>query len=471
MSKQMQMKIVLGCLMIGATSGLANLPDVSRWSNCRINSSKVWVNGYKESVALLNKTKPLIQKIGSPIQIAAIESYTSAFQKVLNTRSMILQKKLSKLFDSNAMTVILMDPEMSFFHKRISEVLSKFEMSTQLSEEKLHQAFSELLKDRVPNSQIEERVGGLFKASVTADKYKLLRRALGELDLQDVQLLTHGGNPLHPTKESLLGQYLERTGAQSMIKKFPIAPGSTTLGPSKLVVAIDMNTFHIYKELFANENFYIHYHTPRQGTLMMSFEDKVGTYSSLNNAFDNRVAQLEGTILPHILLKTTESQRLKQFTELASLSSATQRPWEIKNYCKKGGYTSCTHWVGNIPIGDELVSQYKFPGNVDAYAGNAIDQNPQISDLGDYVNNPLNSRTNYLMSRVWRPKKGSMQLSEVLGPKELQANLDGEYANPGWVAYRLVGNVSIDRVPVIFRFVENSKAPMDADMDPIISAY
>jgi hypothetical protein len=71
-----------------------------------------------------------------------------------------------------------------------------------------------------------------------------------------------------------------------------------------------------------------------------------------------------------------------------------------------------------------------------------------------------------------------MQLSELLGDTsgtatnlEVQANVQGEYANPGYVATRLTGNVTTDRVPVIFLLVDDVTKEIPANFDPRIRAY
>jgi hypothetical protein len=63
-----------------------------------------------------------------------------------------------------------------------------------------------------------------------------------------------------------------------------------------------------------------------------------------------------------LYFKTSEAQRLTKYFELgAENGDLAQYPWNLGKYCsKEGGYTSCTHWVGNIPVGDKVVKEYKF---------------------------------------------------------------------------------------------------------------
>jgi hypothetical protein len=217
-----------------------------------------------------------------------------------------------------------------------------------------------------------------------------------------------------------------------------------------------------------------------------------------------------GTILPHILLKTTEAQRTRQIFDFARQVSASNysqdlkefilEPWKLLKYCKMGGYNSCTHWVGNLQIGDIQVKNLKFPGKVDQYASNPVNSaDPQIGPLRSYrkfledfakdilrymddeerpsVKAELLKYIN-IIQRIYKYPRGQMQLSELLGDTsgtttnlEVQANVQGEYANPGYVATRLTGNVTTDRVPVIFLIVDDVTKDIPANFDPRIRAY
>ena len=157
-------------------------------------------------------------------------------------------------------------------------------------------------------------------------------------------------------------------------------------------------------------------------------------------------------------------------------STMAQQPWGLRGedgnlFCKSSGYSSCTHWIANIPIGDETVKVYKFPGNVDGYAGSAVDSKSQITKLTPYKVDPAYPLVvRDLIQRTWTIP-GQKQFVEVLGKKELSASLRGEYANPGYVATRLVGHVSRERMPVVFISLPDHRTPIDPNFDPKISAY
>src|SRR5690606_8823311 len=105
--------------------------------------------------------------------------------------------------------------------------------------------------------------------------------------LQDVQRLTYGSDPLHPSPQSLIGQYLEATGASTLVRTFPAYPerdwdgrGEIPEGPEKLVVALSPPTLPIYLEIFGREEFLVHVHRPHQDTLVTGQKGYVGTYGN-----------------------------------------------------------------------------------------------------------------------------------------------------------------------------------------------
>ena len=223
-----------------------------------------------------------------------------------------------------------------------------------------------ILAGKVPADTIPARVAAFrdwkeIQIGIDA-KMRRLRYALGEMDLQEVQRLTYGENPLIPSAESRLGKCIAETGAQTVIKQFPQYPYQTIdngaglldqmveTGPQTLVVAVSPASFAAYQKYFSGVEYLIHIHTPGQGTLMMGHRGNAFQY---HGSSDSMRAPGAGTILPHLLLSTSEGQRVAQYAELMKRSSGVaERPWTIPGYCPTGGYGSCTHWVGHIPIGD-----------------------------------------------------------------------------------------------------------------------
>ncbi len=300
----------------------------------------------------------------------------------------------------------------------------------------------------------------------------------GEKTLDEMKTLTFGSDPLHPDPESLLGRYLSETGATALIRTFLRAPASSTLppsvpGPEKLVVAVSDRSFTAFSRYFSVEHLLFHYHTPRQDTLNLAYHGRMGAYANHNRRIEFGVA---GTLLIPILFSEDESRALTHFFNLASVDSIIARePWNLKSstgesYAPTDGYAGeCTYWFGNIPVGAQQVSTYEHANKNDANG-----TQPFIKNLVEYSSVRRNGRLQPLTRResekthlVWSVP-GRQQLGELLGQRE--AKLRGELANPGWVAYTLLGSVGTDRVPVVFRLVPDHTLPMDPNFDPLINA-
>jgi hypothetical protein len=184
-------------------------------------------------------------------------------------------------------------------------------------------------------------------------------------------------------------------------------------------------------------------------------------------------AASEGTFIPAMILSSTEGGRMERYFTYGKDWTSFQRvrnPWENAEYCARGAYGSCTHWFGNIPIGDRLVTEYKLPGWVDfdPYTQPALrgpqDPSPRIETLNPYAN----AEADEGLREVLR-YPGHEQLSEVMGlmPQQLGAEL----SNPGWVAVSVLGHAPVSRVPVVFRFTADARAPIDPNFDLQIDAH
>jgi hypothetical protein len=350
---------------------------------------------------------------------------------------------------------LLSNPEMTYYHSRLKSALKSAlaDKSTKSMNQKILAALKRSLKNAVPKDSIDERIESFQKN----EKDSLLR-VLGQMDLKELQTLVYGTNLRNPSPDSLLGQYLSSTGATTSMRAFPKGPRRSD-GEPKLVVSLSQRSFAKYKALFSTINYLIHVHSPQQGTLYVAHEGMSGSYANLQSEIR---APSPGALLPHILLTTSEGQRARLFFALGSQSSEAREPWDLENYCAKGGYSSCTHWFGNIPVGDKLVEGYTFPGKVDEHAYNNVPRTPRYRQLREYVSD------NPLMKLVWKVP-GHEQLADVLGLQ--RANTSGEFANPGWVAYNLIGAADVDRVPIVFLTVGNHRKPIPRDFDLQISAY
>lgn len=378
---------------------------------------------------------------------------------------------------------VLLDQEMLVTAKSLEKVIDDLQVSLVShpglsADERLRQVITKNLEGKVPTHTILERVNDFMNGGS-------IYRALGENTHVETGLMFHGGNPLAPTVDSALGKFLAKHTPETLVKKFNHGGTYAGQGPDKLVIPIDDNSMADFVELMKDQHLFTQYHTPNQGTLHVLHEDKIinwgghgYNFSKLSKNFGE--SQM-GMLFPTVLLSSTESQRMTQFlTGMSdeSILSIVQQPWKLTNYCVEGGYNSCTHWVGNIPIGDEKVAAYTFPGKIDRYAEGAklnddieLDKLPRTKELGKIEFSPFVQLTDDqkdLIQRIWKTP-GNMQFSYLLGIGKAQER--GELANPGWVAQVLLSRVKADRSPVVFIYTPNAKEVLPADFIPKIRAY
>jgi hypothetical protein len=390
---------------------------------------------------------------------------------------------IARLFPEREVTRIFATEEMPYFERGLETIMS--EIAT-LSAVNGGSPFSHLetvlrreLHNKVPAAQVDQRIQ-LFLAGKSP-----IEPVLGENTLRETQILFHGGNPEHPTPESLLGQYLAETGAASIVRTYntvvtkPPQPGAgpyaqgdlyaqgeAPQGERRLTVAVSAETFPIWQKLFNREEMLTIF-----GHAQMVQNGKITSYSQ---AYGDLHAMSAGHILPALILKTTEAQRAEFYMNVVvnregggGWGQQEMVPWNVEKFCSiKGGYETCTHWIGNMPIGDKRVNEYSFPGAMDAYAQNQIvdgvnDANkmrPRIATLSPH-RGAQNPRLNKLFQAP-----GYEQLTSVIG--QTDSNIRGEWANPGWLITSLIGHTSVDHVPVVFVFADDAKAPIDPKFVP-----
>lgn len=288
-------------------------------------------------------------------------------------------------------------------------------------------------------------------------------RLLGDRSLDEVRSLYLGSTPGKISSTSLIGRYIEATQANVRKIRVPIAPGSTELGPEKWIVPVSARSFDEFKKIAQTD-----YFISILGHAAILKNAEIITH--LNAASAMRLPRA-GTPLPMLILKTSESERLNRYLELVKSGKfelwydELKQPWMAGGYCKRGVYDCCTHWIGNLPIGDTLVSEYVFPAGEELLVENGqyVIRNgkhvfkplePIIAPLSPWV--PENERQKQLTS-IWKVP-GNMQLSEMIGQKA--ANIRGEFASPGWVIRTLMGPTTEERVPVIFYVVDDHTAPI-----------
>jgi hypothetical protein len=377
---------------------------------------------------------------------------------------------------------LLADEKLPVLHEVIESVFSGLEnVKARTSAQMLKSIETEMvsaIEDRMPKSIAKERVSNFLAGKVS------LKIALGEMTSEEVlqSMLGAKTDIRKISPESLVGRFLKEARSlkgqkiSTEIRTFKKGPKSRTKSPERLVIALDPQTFEIYQKYFAGPNFLTHVHAEGQGTLILSHEGQVISYMSPPSELR---APRENTILPPVILATSEAERVNLFFRLFEDDQTREyakEPWTLEfkkgrkseSYCAAGGYNSCTHWYGNIPMGDKSVSAYTFPGQVDEHAYNAISgknpEKPQTKPLGKY-----NNTDNEIVKAVWGEGKSQMQLWQVLGLGAQQRK--GELANPGYVAYSVLGSVAPERLPVVFVMQENSVKPILTDLEETISAY
>lgn len=278
--------------------------------------------------------------------------------------------------------------------------------------------------------------------------------------LQEAALLIHGGDPLHPTAESLVGKYLAETQAISVIRAFPKSADATEseLGPARLFIAVDEKSFPVFKKYFSEKYLLSHFHEPHQQIMVAAFKDQRGSYARLEDAY--RFTYSGVMVMPLILLPS-ESERAENYFKLAQMTSrrfdVALYPWLLTNghaetYTAVGNAKSLTDWFLNMPLGDAQ-DEKRVEYDRETVSANALAKRaPALS--AEYFS---------LLEQVWKAPYAHASLARVLEIDQLNLK------NPGRVAAALLGSASIERLPIVFRFVNDRKVDPKPDFDPWFS--
>ncbi len=271
---------------------------------------------------------------------------------------------------------------------------------------------------------------------------------LGDLSLKETQENFYGNDIHNVSPDSLVGQYLAQTDAQTRIVQYPSHTDPNVLGPEKLFINVSANSFDLFKELILSNHNYMtvvgHAAVIHKG----SFYSHGGKKSEIRIVSNN-------TPFPILLFKSTEAQRLNRYMETAvspkyiGWEHPLKLPWMLEGYCAKGGFNCCTQWIGNIPIGDKLVTSYEFPP-----PDRGPDLSRRIQELQNYTitDDVFNEVKNF-----WKVP-GHEQLANVIGQGD--ANVRGEMASPGWVIKTLINATDTERVPLVFVFSNDHRLPI-----------
>ncbi len=303
--------------------------------------------------------------------------------------------------------------------------------------------------------------------------------------LKDVHSALYGNDLKQPSADSWLGKYLKATKAATVWKRFLKAPPGSVVpasefGAPRLVISVSRATFAEFQKNFVNKNMLYQIHYPQAGSL------NYGHTGYKENILQRDAAFFFGnyptnTLLIPVVLKESEANRASVYFSMmgTTLRAFLTQPWLLtsrsgKSYMPENIFNGCTHWFGDMPIGDKIVSTYELPsGDVDGSHPAtqkivAFDRTNLIAQLKAYGMPPDEKDLKNIetLKKVWS-SPGHQMLGEMIDPL---AHRRGEYANPGWLAHSLLGSASVQRVPIAFRLVDDARAMVSADSIPFQTA-
>lgn len=339
-------------------------------------------------------------------------------------------QKSSALISADEAAELSAENDIGIFRERFKKMMEKVTENPNDSAKKVIETYAKetLTEMHFTEIEIAERIAH-WKNGGEDRWYRLL----GDRSLKEVQKLYMGDNIKAIAPDSLIGKYLSETGAKIKVVRAPIKPGSTTLGEEKILIAVSPTSLEQFQKIIEQP-----YSMSVLGHAYVLHRGNVITHGADKSAF--RLPSVN-TPLPFLMLKTSESERLNRYMELVverkgeSWYGSLKQPWKLPGYCATGGYTCCTHWLGNIPIGDLRVDTYKFPGSFEN------NQPAQMKVLDQYES------TDEKIKQIWKVP-GHQQLSSAIGQE--QTNLVGQFSSSGWVIQTLLSKVENERVPVIF---------------------
>ncbi|MFZ4714728.1 MAG: hypothetical protein ACOYL6_13510 [Bacteriovoracaceae bacterium] len=306
-------------------------------------------------------------------------------------------------------------------------------ISEKPAEETVQHVIEHFSRERLQAMHFSEaEINGRLQAWHQGGEDRLIR-LMGDRTLAEVRKLYMGSELGAISADSLIGKYIEETGAKTKVIQYKVKPDSEMVGPPKVVVAVSAASFEAFKKIVKQD-----YAMSVLGHANVMFRGDLITFGAQKAEF-----RLPGnnTPLPFLMMKSSESERFSRYMNLVvqrsdeSWNGTTKVPWRLPGYCAQGGYQCCTHWLGNVPIGDLYVNEYKFPGRFEN------NQPAQIQPLAPYESADAEIKT------IWKVP-GHQQLASAIG--EERSNLQGQFASPGWVIQTLLGKTDNKRVPVIF---------------------
>ncbi len=391
----------------------------------------------------------------------------------------------------NGILSVLKDESLSSFHIVLSKIFAHIHKSkpANIITEFKNKVHEEIVK-YMPEDKAKLRVRLLNRTKITKE---VMMNALGRMTFQEsLEALIGTGGIRNLQGDSLVSRYIEAARQQGIkidthVGTFSKGPNYRGRGGEKLFISVDKRTAPILEKIISdNPHLLMHNHDSGQGTLEMRHHGQSITYAKYDSKADFSSAfqwdeDGSNSIIPVVPLSSTEASQAINYFTLGSLDNKYAKyPWglkkrdeqtqEMQEYCRTGGYSSCTHWIGEMPLGDKLVDTYSVPGYVDQYSDyadqtrglrtkpvgeyNVFNSHSSIEEIG------TKSRVHRLARMVWLQLKGREQLWSVVGDKKAEGLDRGEWANPGWVLYNFLTRSTQERVPVVFIFREDASRPL-----------
>ena len=351
---------------------------------------------------------------------------------------------------------LLADNDVPVFGERFEKIVAALHASGQPSNHELFYAETrKLLRESgVSNAMIEKGIEENRKG-----QRGTLRRLLGDLTFAETRMtyMGHAGAGTEFTADSLLGQYIRDTGAKTKLMPISDLVTKEIFPEAKLFVAVSAASFPSFQKYFSNRTVMSSFGhgTVFNGGSSYNVHGKKSALHALSNL----------TPLPMVILKPSEGERLNRYLEASVTpdylmwNNALKQPWFLKNsvtgkpYVENGAYTCCTNHIGNMPIGDKVVPEYALP-KTHEYA-QRVEAGEPSAPRAVIVGSKLEEWDNAehsALKNIWTTP-GHEQFSSLLG--QLERNVNGEFASPGYVIQTLMGDVSSERVPVVFIFTDD----------------
>lgn len=496
MKNSMRFYILLGVINLTATATMAAVKCESlfnRAAKVQYKSSTELIEEQKEQVNVLKKAS-LEKQLLAGYSSRNVEAYAAYKGFLSKYPEIAANKKLNK-----AVMELLSDESLSSFHVILKSSLEKVTAPEGSSETVVifrlkQKIYSEIVKF-MSKADAKARVELLTKETATKED---MMQILGKMTAEESLTALVGKNGIRDlTEDSLIKRYLDAAAKKGMdvstfLGQFKKGPRYKGQGEEKLYIPFDPKTAPLLEKVIgANPHLLMHNHSPQQGTLYMRYEGHSNSYASVGMTTSFRENPV-GSILPVLTLSSIEASNVKNYFDLGSLEQKFAKyPWGFKQinketkekteYCATGGYGSCTHWIGEMPIGENKVDKYSMPGQIgdDQYGhghNEAVVEGDvkklRTSDVGEYnafvsrtdVERIGNTKRQHRLARmVWTQGLGHEQLWSVVGDKNAVGLSRGEWANPGWVLYNFLTRTTEQRVPVVFVKVLDIKAPFNQE--------